>query len=86
MVSENIDKDAINVMGVFNSKKDSNAYEVMSKISDSIPGLTINYDDAPCDKILEMRDYFLTDIDLVLVQNLSTDENVCMSTINDFLN
>lgn len=77
MVSENINKDAMNALRVFNSEKYSNVLEVIRNISDDIPGLTVNYEDARIEKILEMRDYVLTDIDLVLVQNLATDDNVC---------
>lgn len=76
MVSENINKDAINALEVFNPEKDSTVFEVIRNFSDDILGLTVNYEDAPREKILEMKDHFLTDIDLVLVQNLATDENV----------
>lgn len=77
MVSENINKGDINALGVFNSEKDSSVLEVIRNISVDIPGLTVNYEDAPREKILEMRDYFLTDVDLIVVQNLSVDQNVC---------
>lgn len=76
MVSENINKDSINALGILNSEKVSNVFEITRNISDDIPGLAVNYEDAPMGKILEMRDYFLTDIDLVLVENLAADENV----------
>ncbi|XP_026316598.1 uncharacterized protein LOC113227796, partial [Hyposmocoma kahamanoa] len=76
IVSENINKDAITVVGLFDSQKYSNVFEVMRDIYDDIPGLIVNYEDATGEKILEMRDYFLTDVDLVLVQNLAADENL----------
>lgn len=71
-----MNKDTINSLGVLNSENLSNIFEVIQNISDDIPGLTVNYEGAPREKILEMMDYFLTDIDLVIVQNLATDENV----------
>lgn len=76
MVSENINKDAITAVGIIDSEKDSIIFEVMRNTYDDIPGLIVNYQDVPREKILEMKDYFLTDIDLVLVQNLAADENV----------
>ncbi|XP_026333120.1 fatty acid synthase-like [Hyposmocoma kahamanoa] len=76
IVSENINKDAITAVGLFNSQTYSNVFEVMRDIYDDIPGLIVNYEDAPGEKILEMRDYFLTNVDLVLVQNLAADENL----------
>ncbi|XP_026333200.1 fatty acid synthase-like [Hyposmocoma kahamanoa] len=76
MVSEDISNDAIKAVGVFNSEKYSNVSKVISKIYDDIPGLIFNYEEIPGDKILEMRDYFLTDVDLVLVHNLSSDEKL----------
>lgn len=78
MVSENVNKDAINTLGVFNSEKDSNVFEVIRSINVNITGLAVNYEDTQREKILDLRDYLLTDIDLVLVQNLATDENVCI--------
>lgn len=82
MVSENINKGTVNALGVLNSGKDTNMFEVTTNIYDDIPGLTVNYENAPRDKILEMKDYFSTDVDLVLVQNLASDENVCKAHYN----
>lgn len=76
MVSENINKISINALGVFNAQKYSNVFEIIRTTSDEIPGLTVNYGHAQREKILEMRDYVLTDIDLVLVQNLAADDSV----------
>lgn len=76
MVFENISKNAITAVGIFDSENDSIGFEIMKNTYNNITGLIVNYEDVQKVKILEMRYYFLTDVDFVLVQNLAADENV----------
>lgn len=39
-------------------------------------GIEVRYEQMRREKVLLMRDYFLTEVDLVLVQNLSSDDSV----------
>lgn len=74
MVSENINKDYINIVGITNQEKhDFNEIESYLR---NISGISVNYSKISTDKILNLKESFLSEVDLVLVQNLSLDEYV----------
>ncbi|KAI5632207.1 zinc-binding dehydrogenase domain-containing protein [Phthorimaea operculella] len=76
-VAENINKDTINVLGIMNSKEELPISEGLKAVLNDIPGVTIHYEQMRKEKVLAMRDQFLKEKDLVLVQNLTNDDNLC---------
>lgn len=76
MVSENINKDTINIIEILDSDKGYSTFEDIRNILDDDLGLTYNYKTVTKAILMELRNYYLTDFDLIIVQNLSTDDNV----------
>ncbi|XP_026314570.1 fatty acid synthase-like [Hyposmocoma kahamanoa] len=75
IVSENINKDTINVVSITNQTKDT--FCDLKVGLHSIAGVSFNYSEINTDKMLTLKENFLSEIDLVLVQNLSLDEHMC---------
>lgn len=76
MVSENINRDTINIIEILISDKGYCAFEDIRNIINDDLGLIINYKSVEKTKLMELRKYFLTEVDLIIVKNLSTDDNV----------
>lgn len=76
IVSENIKKDTINIVRILNPMRDT-CYDMKAAL-DNISGKSFNYSEINADKILTLKENVLSEIDLVLVQNLSVDEYVSL--------
>lgn len=74
MVSENINKDIIRIVGITNQGK--HMFNEIKTHLHNIPGISIDYSEISADKTLILGEKFLSEIDLILVQNLSLDEYV----------
>lgn len=80
MVSENISKDTINIVGVINQANET--FCDIKVLLHNISGKSVNYSEISAEKILTLKESFLSEIDLVLVQNLSLDEYVSFYSNN----
>ncbi|XP_026333122.1 fatty acid synthase-like [Hyposmocoma kahamanoa] len=74
IVSENINKGTINIVGITNQAKDT--FCDLKVGLHSIAGISFNYSEISTDKMLTLEENFLSETDLVLVQNLSLDEHM----------
>ncbi|XP_026314079.1 fatty acid synthase-like isoform X1 [Hyposmocoma kahamanoa] len=75
IVSENVNKDSISIVGITNQTKDM--FCDLKVGLHSIAGISFNYSEMSVDKLLILDKNFLSETDLVLVQNLSLDEYMC---------
>lgn len=80
IVAENINKDTINIVGIINPVRDT-CYDMKAAL-DNISGVSFNYSEINADKILTLKENVLSEIDLVLVQNLALDEYVSLYNNN----
>lgn len=78
IVSENIDKDAINVVQVVNNTNECYAIEEIKALVNGVTEVIVNYEEVHVDQLLEKRDFFVNNTDLVFVQNLSMNNSVCI--------
>ncbi|XP_045454228.1 fatty acid synthase-like [Melitaea cinxia] len=80
VVAENLKKQEISVAEIVDNKTDkAKYYESKMNIND-IPGILIQYSTVCRDEILKQRD-FLKDVDVVLVNNLSNNENLAQALL-----
>ncbi|KAM3959496.1 fatty acid synthase-like [Aphomia sociella] len=76
IVSENVNKDIINVVHVKYEKETHPVYDRVKEILNIVPGVTIQFKEVDAKTISEEYE-LLKNADLVIVKNLSTDEKVC---------
>ncbi|KAJ8713069.1 hypothetical protein PYW08_008373 [Mythimna loreyi] len=74
-VAENINKENINVVGLVTTK--GYIFTEINKVIKNIFGLNVKYEEISRETALKKARNFLKDVDLVLVQNLSIDDNIC---------
>ncbi|XP_049878856.1 fatty acid synthase-like [Pectinophora gossypiella] len=78
IIAENINKENINVLGIINrGNEDLRVFDAIRNGLNDIPGITVQYEQMRRDQVLVKRDHFLTEVDLVLMQDLSTDDSLC---------
>ncbi|CAH2093765.1 unnamed protein product [Euphydryas editha] len=75
VVAENLKKQEISVVEIIDNKTDKSDYDELKKNINDIPGIRIQYTTMHKDDILKQRD-FVNYVDLILVNNLSNDENL----------
>ncbi|KAJ8711409.1 hypothetical protein PYW07_008651 [Mythimna separata] len=74
-VAENVNKENIKVVALVNTKED--IFTEISNVTRNIVGLNVKHEEVSRESALKKQNNFLKGIDLVLVQNLSTDDNIC---------
>ncbi|KAJ8711408.1 hypothetical protein PYW07_008650 [Mythimna separata] len=74
-VAENVNKENINVIGLVNTKGD--IFTEINNVTRNILGLNVKYEEVSRESALKKQNNFLKGVDLVLVQNLSTDDDIC---------
>ncbi|XP_045454232.1 fatty acid synthase-like [Melitaea cinxia] len=89
VVAENLKKQEISVAELVDNKSDKSEHNELNKIINDIPGIRIQYSTVHRCQVLKQHD-FLKDVDVVVVNNLSNDENLAqvllhMRTRNSFL-
>ncbi|XP_045454234.1 fatty acid synthase-like [Melitaea cinxia] len=89
VVAENLKKQEISVAELVDNKTDKSEYNELNKIINDIPGIRIQYSTVRRCEALKQHD-FLKDVDVVVVNNLSNDENLArvlhqVRTRNSFL-
>ncbi|KAJ8711410.1 hypothetical protein PYW07_008652 [Mythimna separata] len=75
-VAENLNKANINVVGLVSPTKGAIFTEIKNVVS-NISGLHVKYEEVSRALALKKQKNFLNGVDLVLVENLSTDNDVC---------
>ncbi|XP_045503125.1 fatty acid synthase-like isoform X1 [Colias croceus] len=73
IVAENLNKDTINVLVV----KDGTIFNDLKNIVKDIPGLEVNLSSIHKNQILQRKDTIENQADVLLLENLSLDENLC---------
>ncbi|KAJ8713071.1 hypothetical protein PYW08_008375 [Mythimna loreyi] len=74
-VAENVNKTNINVVGLFNTE--GVIFTEINNIIRNVSGLNVKYEEVSRESALKKQNNFLKGADLVLVQNLSTDDKIC---------
>ncbi|XP_045454233.1 fatty acid synthase-like [Melitaea cinxia] len=80
VLAENLKKQEISVAEIVDNKTDEAKYYESKNNIDDIPGILIQYSTVRREEILKQRD-FLKDVDVVLVNNLSNDENLAQALL-----
>ncbi|KAJ8713073.1 hypothetical protein PYW08_008377 [Mythimna loreyi] len=75
-VAENVNKSTINVIGLVNPTKGAIFLEI-NNVAKNIFGLNVKYEELSRESALKKQKNFLKSFDLVLVQNLSADDEIC---------
>ena len=76
MVAENVNKATLYAVAIVNQYEKGSAFSEINNVITNIFGVTIKYEKLSREVALKKQNNFLKDVDLVLVQNLSTDDNV----------
>ncbi|XP_052751893.1 fatty acid synthase-like [Galleria mellonella] len=76
IVAENVNKNTINVVQIKYDKEVHAIYDKIKEILSDVPGVTIQFKQIELKQLSEERE-LLNNVDLVVVKNISTDENVC---------
>lgn len=75
-VAENVNKANINVVGIVNQLGKGAIFSEIHNAVRNIFGVNVKYEEVSREVVLKKQNNFLQDTDLVLVQNLSTDDAV----------
>ncbi|XP_059052885.1 fatty acid synthase-like [Achroia grisella] len=76
IVAENVNKNIINVIQI-KSNESHAIYDNVKEILNNVPGVTIQFKQIDEKTMLDERELLLKNVDLVVIKNLSTDDNVC---------
>lgn len=76
IVAENLNKTAINILELSESDDDVSSFKNDIESFNKILNIAVEHKIINRKKVLEERVHFLTDVDLLLVKNLSTDDKV----------
>ncbi|XP_063540957.1 fatty acid synthase-like isoform X1 [Cydia strobilella] len=81
IVSENIGKDIINVVEIYDKRGDDYVFQEINTTLKDIPGIAVNMSHMHKSEVL---DNVVKEADLVLVSNLSRDDNLCQTVYRLF--
>lgn len=77
MVAENLNKREINICNIIEYKDEGN-FETIKKVVGDLPGIKINLLQMCRNDLNKMTAKFFVDIDLLMITNLSSDDNVSL--------
>ncbi|XP_068623475.1 fatty acid synthase-like [Battus philenor] len=79
IVAENLNKSSINIIELSDSNNGNSKFENLVQVFNMIPSLKVEHKIFSRKQVLEERDHFLSDIDLLLATNLSDDDKLCQT-------
>ncbi|PZC83614.1 hypothetical protein B5X24_HaOG207597 [Helicoverpa armigera] len=79
IVTENINKDSIKVMGVTNNRSRSAVFEEIKNVGSNVNGVTIDYEECDLEDFSSAKNNgcSLKKADVVILRNLSIDDTMC---------
>ncbi|CAH2051828.1 unnamed protein product, partial [Iphiclides podalirius] len=79
IVAENLNKTFINILELYDNGNDHSHFSSVIESFGNIPNIDIQHKTIHKKKVLEERVHFLTDVDLLLVKDLSSDDKLCQT-------
>ncbi|CAK1590491.1 unnamed protein product [Parnassius mnemosyne] len=79
IVAENLNKNVINILELCDQKSDEAHFRNLNDVFTNVPSIEVQHKIIYRNNILDERANFLTDVDLMLVTNLSKDDKLCQT-------